>query len=256
MSGGIPYVISLKAVSSASSFSRSSAVGGKVPSSAPRACSAGVASLAAAVPTCGPDGYQGLMTFQHAESDQRLQDLQRDIRYLCDAVSRNKKQFYLLCAFYIDGALTRFPIFPLPYIDHNQVSRPIGLSLGELNDRDFAFADSVAAMYVGHTGEPDPTIEREYSSPIEHEEPLEKTEPSSFCHFGPSDFDKRVSTNLWKLKEVVEVGKSTVKYQTFQRIDKKTSLNIKQKLCKQKVMGVCDKKKKKKHKEFQKNMEK
>ncbi|KAL4578318.1 hypothetical protein LXL04_014439 [Taraxacum kok-saghyz] len=47
MSGGIPYVISLKAVSSASSFSRSSAVGGKVPSSAPRACSAGVASLAA-----------------------------------------------------------------------------------------------------------------------------------------------------------------------------------------------------------------
>ncbi|KAL4582893.1 hypothetical protein LXL04_007454 [Taraxacum kok-saghyz] len=52
MSGGIPYVISLKAVSSASSFSRSSAVGGKVPSSAPRACSAGVASLAAAVRTC------------------------------------------------------------------------------------------------------------------------------------------------------------------------------------------------------------
>ncbi|KAL4578496.1 hypothetical protein LXL04_014619 [Taraxacum kok-saghyz] len=47
MSGGIPYVISLKAVSSVSSFSRSSVVGGKVPSSAPRACSAGVASLAA-----------------------------------------------------------------------------------------------------------------------------------------------------------------------------------------------------------------
>ncbi|KAL4570857.1 hypothetical protein LXL04_026520 [Taraxacum kok-saghyz] len=52
MSGGIPYVISLKAVSSASSFSRSSAVGGKVPSSAPRACSAGVAILAAVVRTC------------------------------------------------------------------------------------------------------------------------------------------------------------------------------------------------------------
>ncbi|KAL4559883.1 hypothetical protein LXL04_032029 [Taraxacum kok-saghyz] len=53
MSGGIPYVISLKAVSSASSFSRSSAVGGKVPRSAPRACSAGVAILAAVVRICG-----------------------------------------------------------------------------------------------------------------------------------------------------------------------------------------------------------
>ncbi|KAL4564386.1 hypothetical protein LXL04_028450 [Taraxacum kok-saghyz] len=50
MSGGIPYVISLKAVSSASSFSRSSAVGGKVPSSAPKACSAGVAILAVVSP--------------------------------------------------------------------------------------------------------------------------------------------------------------------------------------------------------------
>ncbi|KAL4561210.1 hypothetical protein LXL04_033373 [Taraxacum kok-saghyz] len=57
MSGGILYVISLKAVSSASYFSRSSAVGGKVPSSAPRACSAGVASLAAAVRTCGTGSY-------------------------------------------------------------------------------------------------------------------------------------------------------------------------------------------------------
>ncbi|KAL4565858.1 hypothetical protein LXL04_029964 [Taraxacum kok-saghyz] len=68
MSGGIPYVISLKAVSSASSFSRSSAVGGKVPRSAPRACSAGVAILAAVVRTCdGPEvgfgsGVNELMT--------------------------------------------------------------------------------------------------------------------------------------------------------------------------------------------------
>ncbi|KAL4565048.1 hypothetical protein LXL04_029130 [Taraxacum kok-saghyz] len=59
MSGGIPYVISLKAVSSASSFSRSSAVGGKVPSSAPRACSAGVAILAVVVRTCAENLMMG-----------------------------------------------------------------------------------------------------------------------------------------------------------------------------------------------------
>ncbi|KAL4555855.1 hypothetical protein LXL04_038487 [Taraxacum kok-saghyz] len=63
MSGGIPYVISLKAVSSASSFSRSSAVGGNVPSSAPRACSAGVAILAAVVRTCGPTDTTASIAF-------------------------------------------------------------------------------------------------------------------------------------------------------------------------------------------------
>ena len=48
-------MISLKAVSSASSFSRSSAVGGADPSPAkPRAISAEVASLATAARTCGP----------------------------------------------------------------------------------------------------------------------------------------------------------------------------------------------------------
>lgn len=30
---------------------------------------------------------------------------------------------------------------------------PAGLSFGELKDLDFAFADSVAAMYVGTSGE-------------------------------------------------------------------------------------------------------